>query len=285
MELFRALGALAERPDAATTRLAEILGLDRAPTAEEHTALFHLELSPYASVYLNPEGMLGGEARDRVAGFWRAVGQDPPGETDHVAVLMATYASLADLEQAEQQERQQAAFSRMRSAFLWEHLLSWLPPFLDAVQAVGPAPYRQWGRLVDEALETEARRTTPPDSLSMHLKQHLPLASSDEDTDALLAGLLAPVRSGLVLTGSDLVRAARDTGLARRAGERRFVLRAFLEQDPSRVWPWLAEEANRWAIRHEARRPWLASIAAEWAARARATARLLSSLSPSGAGR
>ena len=36
--------------------------------------------------------MLGGEARDRIAGFWRALGLVPPPEPDHLAVMLGLYA-------------------------------------------------------------------------------------------------------------------------------------------------------------------------------------------------
>src|SRR3712207_4790889 len=74
MELLRALAVLAEPPTAETRRVAEALGLGAGARADEYTELFVFQLYPYASVYLGREGMLGGEARDRVGGFWRALG-------------------------------------------------------------------------------------------------------------------------------------------------------------------------------------------------------------------
>ena len=60
-----------------------------AARARRHTDLFVFQLQPYASVYLGAEGMLGGEARDRIAGFWRALGASPPSEPDHLATMLA----------------------------------------------------------------------------------------------------------------------------------------------------------------------------------------------------
>ena len=45
--------------------------------------------------------MLGGEAADRVAGFWRALGREVPGEPDHLSALLGLYAGLADAEARE----------------------------------------------------------------------------------------------------------------------------------------------------------------------------------------
>src|ERR1700748_1744761 len=96
MEIFRALAVLVEPPDRLeATRLAALLGLGEPPTVSEYTDTFTFQFYPYASVYLGAEGMLGGEARDSVAGFWRALGQVPGAEPDHLAVMLATYAQLS----------------------------------------------------------------------------------------------------------------------------------------------------------------------------------------------
>ena len=55
-----------------------------------------LNCPPYASVYLGPDGALGGEGADRAAGFWRASGLTPPAEPDHLTALLALYASLGE---------------------------------------------------------------------------------------------------------------------------------------------------------------------------------------------
>src|SRR4029453_9462546 len=102
MELFRALAVLVEPPDRpGAARVAEALGLGGAPEASAYTELFVFQLYPYASVYLGAEGMLGGEARDRVAGFWRALSLVPPAEADHLALMLALYARLCELATAE----------------------------------------------------------------------------------------------------------------------------------------------------------------------------------------
>ncbi|HYP52965.1 MAG TPA: hypothetical protein VEQ42_05460, partial [Pyrinomonadaceae bacterium] len=59
-ELFRALAALAEPPTDETARVAHALSLGPPPSADEYARLFVFQLYPYASVYLGPEGMLGG---------------------------------------------------------------------------------------------------------------------------------------------------------------------------------------------------------------------------------
>src|SRR5207253_2718660 len=84
MELLRALAVVAEAPHKEQIRFGEMLELPGHPTSAEHTDLFDFQLSPYASVYLGTEAMIGGEARDRIAGFWRAIHLDPPSQPDHL---------------------------------------------------------------------------------------------------------------------------------------------------------------------------------------------------------
>ncbi len=101
MELFRALASLSEPPTASHGRITEVLGLPPLPHEAASTDLFVMQLPPYASMYLGSEGMLGGDVRDRIAGFFAALHMSVPHEPDHLAVLLATYAAIADREAAE----------------------------------------------------------------------------------------------------------------------------------------------------------------------------------------
>ena len=278
MEILRALGALAEAPNAATPRIAAALGLDRAPTPDEFTNLFVFNLYPYASVYLGAEGMLGGEARDRIAGFWRAIGADPPPEPDHVTVLLAAQASLADMAvdsvRADSDRAQHA-----RRVLFDEHVASWLPLWLHGVGACAPPVYRVWTELFWEALRAERAAVGPPEILPVHLRLAPALADPRTDeADKFLSGLLAPVISGVVLTRVTLADAARDLDLGLRAGERRFVLKALLGQDPRRVLTWLAANARRWTGKHHQTASLHELAASYWASRSAATADALDAL-------
>ena len=155
MELLRALGALAEDCGPAQQRIAAGLGLGELDAAE-YTELFSFALYPYASVYLGAEGMLGGEARDRVAGFWRALGLVPPQEPDHLATMLALYAQLVERAAAEEDELRRAAIERARAAFFWEHLASWLPVYLSKARTLARGAYLHWADLLARALENEA---------------------------------------------------------------------------------------------------------------------------------
>ncbi len=279
MELFRALGALIEPPGPQLHPLAEALELGPVPEEAEHTDLFLLQLYPYASVYLGTGGMLGGEPRDRIAGFWRALGRTPPPEPDHLTVMLAFYAELCEHAAAGTPAAGEPAL-QARKAYLWEHLLSWLPAFLLKVDVQAPPFYRRWGQLLHEALAGEVETGGRQDRLALHLRAVAGIADPREHgLETFLGSLLSPARSGIILLRDDLRRAARQLGLGARMGERKFVIRALLGQQPATFLAWLAEEAGAWAERHRGRQE-LAGAAAElWAQRARATADLAGQLS------
>jgi len=284
MELFRALAVLAEppgRPEVA--RLARLIELGDPPSSSDYTETFVFQLPPYASVYLGAEGMLGGEARDRVGGFLAALGQTPPPEPDHLVILLATYAELAasdgDGRGEEQRARSIEGRRIARKAFLWEHLLSWLPAYLDKLAGVAPPFYRRWGELLLDALLEEAAGTGTPAALPLHLRE-APAMSDPRagSADEFMQSLLAPARSGIILTRADLARAAHTLGAGLRAGERKFALKSLLGQDAAGALAWLAGEASAWAVRHASRRDALGEVAEWWSRRAEATAMLLDEL-------
>ena len=283
-ELVRALAVLAEPPGSEQVRLGRLLGLDGSPDPAEYTEVFALQLYPYASVYLGAEGMLGGDARDRVAGFWRALHRAPPAEPDHLTALLGLYAALGEHEHGEPDPARRLMVRLSREALLWEHLASWLFPYLDKLRDIAPPFYRSWGALLAETVTTEIGGAGPPGALPLHLRLAPPLPDPRADgAEAFTSGLLSPARSGMVLTRADLARAARGLGLGLRMGERRFILAALLSQDPGGTLEWLAGEARAWVARNEAHHTVTGHVAGFWAARAAATAVLLDAVRPAAA--
>ena len=241
--LLRALAAVADGPAATSPALVSALELPRAPSAAEHTDLLTFQLHPYASVHLGPEGMLGGIARDRVAGFLRALDVAPPAEPDHLVALLHAYADLSELAAAGSARADHAA-----TVLLHEHLGSWVGRFLARAVELGAAPLRRWAEVLADVLAAELADRGAPGVLPPALREAPPL-SEPEDVSAVdwTAELLAPVRTGLVLARADLARAARELDLGSRVGERAFTLRALLDQDAGAVLGWLAGEARRQA--------------------------------------
>jgi len=282
-ELFRALGVLCESPVPGHDHIAKALGLPGGPDPAEHAAVFLFQSYPYASVYLGPEGMLGGEARDRVAGFWRAVGLVPPAEPDHLAALLGLYATLVDAEAGEGDVARTVLRREARRALLWEHLLSWALPYLWKLREVGGPYHRGWADLLERALRDEAADLPGPERLPLHLRSAPPLPEPDASADEWVAAILAPVRSGMVIVRGDLATASRDLGLALRMGERAYALKALFQQDAPATLTWLSAQARGWIVRHAAAEPLSGPIASFWRSRAEATLAALRDPWPAGA--
>ena len=204
---------------------------------------------PYASVYLGAEGGLGGDAADRAAGFWRAIGLAPPAEPDHLAALFGLYASLGEAAGDTRTATTADALTRARHALFWEHLWPWLPGYLDAVADLGAPGLVPWARLTRRALQAE-RDAHPGGWLPLALRAAPEPVPAGHGLDALLDVLTCPVRSGFILTRRGLAAGAEAAGAGHRIGERRFTLRALLEQAPAGTLSWLAGEAARWSRRH-----------------------------------
>lgn len=276
-DLFRALGVLAELPGPEHARLAGLLRLP-TPSRSEWTEAFVVQLVPHASIYLSADGMLGGEAADRVAGFWRAMRLAVPADPDHVTALLGLYATLLDAEAAEPDDARRVLWREASGALLQEHLLSWLLAYTAALIEIGPPAYAEWAGLLRETLLAEAAELSDPDApapLPMHLRDVPALSQSVDRFDDVMDELLAPARSGMVLTRAHLGRAAQRGGLGLRLGDRRRMLRALFEQDPFATLDRLVEQATEWATRHRAEEAIVGSTATFWADRAAATAERL----------
>lgn len=274
VDLLRTLGVLAEAPSAACAPLSEALGLGSPPSVAEHADLFAFNVYPYASVYLGPEGQMGGEARSRIVGFWRAVGLEVPSEPDHLTSLLGLVASLQAQADAEGDPSRAVLLGEAATACLFEHLLPWVNSFLRAARLHGSPYYSRWAEMTSRVIAAElASRNVPSDRVPVHLTETTPLNPPAESGGAaFLDQLLAPVRTGMVLSRQDLARLGREVGLGVRIGERRYMLEAYLGQDPVATLSWLAQHAGSWSERADES---VLAVRRFWADRARRTARLL----------
>ena len=291
MELFRALGSLIEAPVVEHRRVAEALGLPAVPGAAVHGAVVGFQRYPYASVYLGPEGMMGGEARDRVAGFVRALGITGDGrglagdgradarEPDHLASLLGLLAGLDQWERDERDGARRTLLGQARVALVWEHVVSWTGPYLASFDGCGDPFYEAWAALLGAALDEVTGEMDFPDYLPAALRSAPVLADPRrEGGPAFISALLAPARSGVIILRDDLVRLGDEVGLACRAGERRYVLNSFFAQDAAGTLRWLASHARRWGARAGPGGQGavgMGSVAGWWVGRAEGTARLL----------
>ncbi|PYS48803.1 MAG: hypothetical protein DMF68_12055 [Acidobacteria bacterium] len=280
MELFRALAIFAEPTSIEAQPVADALELRSLPGADEYTETFIFQLPPYASIYLGAEGMIGGEARDRISGFWRAIGFMPAAEPDHLALMLALYARLVELEVEESDAVRRASWRVARKAFFWEHLASWLFVYLTKLTSVSSRFYVEWGMMLIKALMSEAIILGDQERLPLHLSEAPALVDPRSDgAEEFLQSLLTPVRCGMVVTRTDLARAARELGLSLRMTERKVILKSLFAQDANRMLDWLIEEAATWILHHQSIQEGIySSLAKWWQQRADTTAALLKEL-------
>ena len=155
----------------------------------------------------------------------------------------------------------------------------WVFAYLDHAEEVAAGGYRRWAELLRDTLAQEAGRAGPPAVLPAHLRAASGLPDPrEEGGQAFLKALLAPVRSGIILTRAALGTMARELGLGLRAGERRFALEGLLGQDAPATLAALAALAPREELAHKRRDGLLGESARFLARRAGHTARLLSEL-------
>jgi Nitrate reductase delta subunit len=271
-ELLRALGAVADNPGGARV-CATALGL-APPGPAGHTDVFVLNCPPYASIYLGPDGALGGEGTDRIAGFWRAIGLTPPAEPDHLSALLGLYASLGEAAEQARHGPAAAALSRARAALFHEHLWSWLPGYLSAVAGLGDPALAAWAQLTRRALVAEYQMVPPPQRLPLALRAAPGPPGPAGRVRALVDALTTPAATGIIITRRQLAHGAAEAGVGHRIGERRFTLRAMLEQDAGSTLAWVAEQARRWEEIHAG--AGAADMTGQWwARRAAGTAKIM----------
>jgi len=264
-ELLRALGSLTVDGPESGGAVFGALGLDPW-TRADHTRVFVLDLAPYASIYLDPEGKLGGACVDQIAGVWRVLGLDPPREPDHLLSLIGLYAALGS---AIKDCRSEVARKRVEVAartVLAEHIHPWIFVYLAAVESYSATA--TWAALVQGVLREELSAWPQEDVLPLTLRDAPKPDLDDLSAEKVYELATVPVVSGGVVTFGDLETMGSRAGLGVRRGERRFVLRSMLEQGPRETLCELGAHFRTW----EGRALGEGSVASWWKERAAATA-------------
>lgn len=252
--------------------------------AAAHYDLFGLNLFPYESIFLDPQGLLGGRIANEVARiYWEANYRvsDDGTSPDHMGHELGLLAHLCDGEANALEAGSEAEALTMQEyqrAFLNQHLLPWLAPLHEAVQRQEDPFFRGVANLTRElvlshAVEIGINATMPPLATAPKL-----LSQSETGLKQIALFLTVPPFSGLFLSRTDISRLARGRSLPRGFGTRQQMftnlLRAAAEYDE--LDPLLASlqdvmtTAERSYTESVADYPQLASFAARWRERVRA---------------
>lgn len=217
-------------------------------TPEVHTQVFAIDLKPYASIYLSEVATLGGEARDVAAGYYRAIGLPVPQEPDALFTMFEHYQGLIETLESSKDDLILERVRHLRSAFLFEHLLAWVPFYLTALSE----SYDHFG-LFSEALLEFLRDEV--EELELDVIGRLPIVLRDRrffgdeglniEAKSRVSLLVSPFSSGLILSQNDMFRCARETDAVTRPGTKSFMLENLLGDRPKEVLQWLVCECER----------------------------------------
>ncbi len=250
--------------------------------AAEHYDVFGLNVFPYASAFLDPEGRLGGETAEEASAWRMRFGRVPDAGSegpDHIAAeldLLAEYPPESG--------------PGLCFAFLGEHVVVWLLPFASALQR-GPSPlYAALGRLtLDLVADQLASSGGTARSPSFPVEENL-LGRSETGIRDIARFLATPVRSGLWLSREELRVLGRGRRLPAGFGGRvdllTNLLRSSAEYDSqiSLIEDLMALVAEHEAFYEEASRayPVVSHAGAGWLERLGGTRRVLKGMAESG---
>ena len=206
---------------------------DEDEAAADHYTLFGLEVFPYAGLFLDVEGRLGGPTAGQVQRLYAQIGFQPVLDresADHLGHELALLAFLSEAEAEAAENAEPHEIERVRRLlrqFVDDHLLEWLPAFVCAVEQQPYPFYATLSRLTldvvldhragldDEGAEHTRRsaRTTPappPDLLD----------EADTGLKEIAEYLATPPRSGFFLSRRDISQLGRAERLPRGFGSR-----------------------------------------------------------------
>jgi TorA maturation chaperone TorD len=286
---------------------------DQDEAAADHYQLFGFNVFPYQSIFLHPAGLLGGPITDEVVRSYNQAGfaTGPAGSQaadespDHLGYELRLMTFLCAAEADAWDDGLPfvvTALAVTQRAFLDQHLLQWLPPFVLAVEQQDQPLYGRLARLTLELAAGHRQSLAGPIGPSAALPPErdcpfvvtalavpVPDLLADEKTGLreIAAYLLTPPHSGLYLSREDIGRLARAHHLPRGFGDRSQILlnllRAAADYDTiGEVLADLAKLAERWTAGYgqmaessDAPASTLHLVARDWQATAARTASLL----------
>ena len=247
-EVLRACADVVASPNFAT-EIRDLFGLWDFGAAE-HTEVFVLELIPDASIYLTTAAHLAGVPLELVEGFYSALGLDGSGDASSLSSQLGFFASLLEMVADNRSDAKKlAVLDRTRSAFLFEHIVPWVPVYASVVARIAPE-LGPWSSALLEVLESQfAQLDLKSWDWDAAVLDSRPAFSTYEES-TLSEMLVSPFLSGFVLTRKLLFSRSHQLGLAPRVGTRKFMMASLLDQDPraaiTLVGAEAIEQSGRW---------------------------------------
>lgn len=195
--------------------------------SDAYTWLFEFNVYPYASVYLDPSGMLNAPWSGFVAGVYRALGLEVAADaglaaSDHLSAGLGAVASLLEREAAATDELTRTRARHAQRTLLVEQLLPWLPTFSAAVRELDAGFY---GVLTEMTLSLSLEHAA-----ELQAETARPFTYPKEETEVgagakeQLTRFMTPARSGMFLSRETVVRLGRRLGVPVRFAERAYML-------------------------------------------------------------
>lgn len=197
----------------------------------EYTDAFVLEIVGDASIFLSPDASLGGEPLERIEGFHRALGGEPQHNSSSLVSQLIYYASLLEATEENRSDPGLAEIlRRIRSSYLFEHMLVWIPMYVSYLEGLFPK-LTNWSAALLDVLGSEAQSlgVVDWDLTPSALKDRPTLASVDLNTG--LEVFASPYVTGFIVSRSLFKGIAEQYGIAPRVGTRKFMLSSLFEQD------------------------------------------------------
>lgn len=213
---------------------------------DSYTWLFEFNVYPYASIFIDPSGMLNSDWAGFVTGVYDALGLDVKlgaglAASDHLSAQLEALMTLCEREENAKTPELKARALHDQSVLLFEHILPWLASFVWAIQRIDKGFYSECAQLTLDLCLEHAKSLIPSinqDSLAAFsfpaieedLKAVQPINAKQKAGEARskLQSLITPARSGLFLSRQDIINLGRRLDLPVRFAERPFMLENLL---------------------------------------------------------
>lgn len=212
-----------------------------ADLKHHHTDLFEFNVYPYASVFLDPSGMLNAPWSGFVAGVFEVLGLETSlgaglAAPDHISAQLEALALLLEREAATEAVVKASA-RHAQQTLLVEHLLPWLPCFVGAIRRADTGFYGQLAELTlalvlehaSTVLNTAPAPFTFPASDAPVSYQAPAGKKQSGEARQRLQDLITPAQSGMFLSRADIRQLGRELGLPTRFAERSFMLETVVQ--------------------------------------------------------